>query len=40
MSQKDSFVVFINKKLEKEFENLKNDKSVDVKLYDFIDRSI
>lgn len=40
MNQKDSFVTFINKKLENEFENLNNDKSIDPKLYSFIDRAI
>lgn len=37
---KDIFVAFVNKSLEKEFEDLKTNKFVDKKLYDFIDRAI
>ncbi len=37
---KETYVVFANKKLEKEFESLKKGKEQDKKLYKFIERAI
>lgn len=40
MNNKPIYVTFIDKKLESEFESLKEGKSQDKKLYKFIDRAV
>jgi len=40
MIKKDVFVVFVNPKIEKEFESLKEGKFEDKKLYKYIQRAI
>ena len=40
MNNKRTYVTFIDKKLESEFESLKKGKFQDKKLYEFMDRAI